>query len=408
MSGSFFTEQEYRDRWERVSAAMAERGHEALLVWQRSAGTYDRAGDVLWLTNFQIYGTGQDPASEEEGAPYTFAAVLMRRGREPELHTGLPDGELNLSSVVCGRVFCHGRNLMDALADYLRTERIEGRVAVVGDDVLPGLYDRRLRRLTPKIEWVSDETLLLGPQSIKSARELEAFRIAGNIVTSAMDAAMQALIAGESGAEAASRAAAIVVRAGGGFHRIDVHHGPASETQLLSHGLYGYDTRTPASGDIVRCWIYGPLFAGYWLDPGRTAVCGNRPTSAQKTLIEGAAAVVDEIVAAVRPGVTPRELGRRGGAAARKVGYFDHPQLNVPLLGHGLGTFFVPHLIPIGAGEPDPTGTLKYDEPIRADMVMAAEIFLTHPGVGTAGFEQNFIVTESGAELLTRTPMIFW
>jgi hypothetical protein len=40
--------------------------------------------------------------------------------------------------------------------------------------------------------------------------------------------------------------------------------------------------------------------------------------------------------------------------------------------------------------------------------VMGAEIFLTHPGVGTAGFEKNLIVTEDGAEPLDRTPMLFW
>jgi hypothetical protein len=33
-------------------------------------------------------------------------------------------------------------------------------------------------------------------------------------------------------------------------------------------------------------WIYGPIFEGYWLDPGRTAICANRPTSAQKALLE--------------------------------------------------------------------------------------------------------------------------
>ena len=31
-------------------------------------------------------------------------------------------------------------------------------------------------------------------------------------------------------------------------------------------------------------------------------------------------------------------------------------------------------------------------------MVMAAEIFRWHPGIGTAGFEKNLIVTESGPE----------
>jgi Xaa-Pro aminopeptidase len=77
------------------------------------------------------------------------------------------------------------------------------------------------------------------------------------------------------------------------------------------------------------------------------------------------------------------------------------------LLGHGIGTNFIPYMIPISEGEADPGGALHYDSPLTAGMVMAAEIFLTHPGVGTAGFEQNLIVTESGPELLDRTPMLF-
>ena len=41
-------------------------------------------------------------------------------------------------------------------------------------------------------------------------------------------------------------------------------------------------------------------------------------------------------------------------------------------------------------------------------MVGSTETFLAVPGVGGAGFEQNFIVTKSGTELLTTTPMIWW
>ena len=52
------------------------------------------------------------------------------------------------------------------------------------------------------------------------------------------------------------------------------------------------------------------------------------------------------------------------------------------------------------------SGTLEYDRPLEAGMVMASELFLTHPGVGSAGFEQNMIVTSDGCELLTRTPML--
>jgi Xaa-Pro dipeptidase len=413
----YFNREEYVARWDRVALAMRARNYDTVLVWTRSAGTYDRIGNVLWLTNFTINGTGQDPVYPGSelagepwtfGAPWTFAAVLIRRGRDPELHVGLPRSFLDPSQYVCGELVIHEPNLMVGLAEYFRAQRIEGRVIVVGDDVLPGMYDRILRTHTPQIEWVSDETFLLEPQLIKSPRELEAFRTAGDIATRALTGLVEALIAGETGAEAAARAAAAIVRSGGGYHRIDVTHGPASDRLLLSGDLYGYNLSAPQSGDIVRAWIYGPLFEGYWLDPGRTAVCGDRPGSAQKALIEATANVVDVVVGAVAPGKTPRELGILGGALARRKGLYDQEQLDFPLLGHGVGTSFIPYIIPLGEAQPDPTGVQKYDEPLRAGMVLGVEAFMTQKGVGTAGFEQNVIVTDTGSELLTRTPMIFW
>lgn len=407
-SDLFFPPEEYQARWARVHQAMAARGYEHLLIWQRGAGSFDRVGDVLWLTNFVMNGSGQDSASEEIGAPYTFCAVLFRRGREPELHVGLPAEDLDLSRVVCGEVISHPKNMMTDLAAYLGAQGIEGRIALMGDDVLPGMYDRLLRRHTPQIEWHSDETFLWGPQSVKSPRELEAYRTAGNLVTPALTAACKSLLTGHSSAEAAAAASAILMRGGGGFHRIDIHHGAKTEHHVVSAGLYGYHTTPPAAGEVVRAWIMGPIFQGYWMDPGRSLICGNHPTAAQRALLEGAVEVVEALASAMRPGVTPRELGALGGALARKHGYFDHAQLKVPLLGHGLGTNFIPYMIPIGEGEADPSGALHYDEPLKAGMVMGAEIFLTHPGVGTAGFEKNLIVTESEPEPLDRTPMLFW
>src|SRR4030088_1581337 len=114
----FFSAEEYRARWDKVAQTMASRGYENLLVWQRGAGAFDRVGDVFWLTHFVMNGTGQDPANEELGAPYTFAAVLMRRGHEPELHVGLPVGDLDLSRVVCGKVVSHPGNLFTGMAGY--------------------------------------------------------------------------------------------------------------------------------------------------------------------------------------------------------------------------------------------------------------------------------------------------
>src|SRR5690606_26663314 len=116
---------------------------------------------------------------EFNAAPYTFSAVLFRRGQDPEIHIGIAKAEIAVSRLVCGKLVSHEPNLMIGLADYLRKEGIEGRVAVVGEDVLPGLYDRQLRSRTPQIQWVPEEDLLVRPQSIKSAAELEVYRTAG-------------------------------------------------------------------------------------------------------------------------------------------------------------------------------------------------------------------------------------
>lgn len=402
----FFTKDEYLSRWGRVQAAMAAAGYENLLVWQRSASAYDRVGDVYWLTNFYTNGTGQDPLSEELDEPWTFAAVLIRKGREPELHIGLTDEAIDSSKIFCGKIVHHTPHMTAKFAEYLRAERIEGRVAVVGDDVLPGRFDRILRHGTPQIEWVPNESFLEGPQMIKSPRELEAYRAAGALVSNALTSAMEAMIAGERACEAAARAAAVIMRGGGGFHRISICHGPATMNSPLSYDFYGYNMNAPEPGDLISVWIYGPIFAGYWMDPGRTAVCGRRPTPAQKALVDSCAKLVEDMVKAVAPGITARDLGLRWAELARKSGV-DEPAGD-DLFGHGLGTGFPSYVLSKDDSDTGPFGYKRMKGPLKPGMVLTAEAFQRRPGVGAVGFENNFIVTDNGAELLDKTPMRFW
>lgn len=402
----FFSKDEYHERWRRVQAAMAAAGYEYLIVWQRSAGTYDKAGNVYWLTNFVTDGTGQDPLSEENDEVWTFAAVLIRRGHEPELHVGLSQDEMDTSRIVCGKLVVHTGHMALKLAEYLRAERIEGRIAVVGDDVYPGLFDRVLRSHTPQIEWVTEELLLEESQMIKSPRELEAYRTAGALVSAALTSAMEAMIAGERACEAAARAAFVLMRGGGGFHRISISHGPASQSPL-SYDFYGYNTRAPGAGDLITVWIYGPIFAGYWLDPGRTSICGKRPAPAQRSLVERCATLVGDMVKAVAPNITAREVGVRWAEIAHKGGYLEELGAEGAMFGHGLGASFPAYVLPTGDPKTGPYGYRRLKGPLKPGMVLTAEAFLTRPGVGTAGFENNFIVTETGTELLDKTPMLF-
>lgn len=403
-----FAKDEYAARWERVQAAMAAAGYENLIVWQRSAATYDKVGNVYWLTDFYTDGTGQDPLSQDNDENWTFAAVLIRKGREPELHIGLTRDEIDASRIVCGKLVIHTGHMTIKLAEYLRAERIEGRVAVVGDDVLPGMFDRILRSHTPQIEWVTEETLLEGPQMIKSPQELEIYRTAGVLVTNALTSATEAMIAGEPACEAAARAAAILMRGGGGFHRISIAHGPASQSPL-SYDYYGYNMSAPGAGDLITVWIYGPIFAGYWMDPGRSTICGRRPPAAQRALVERCATLVTDMVKVIAPGMTARQVGIRWAEIARKGNYLEElgGEGGGSMFGHGLGTSFPAYVLPMGDTETGPYGYKCLKGPLKPGMVLTAEAFLSRPGVGATGFENNFIVTDSGAELLDKTPMVF-
>ena len=86
----------------------------------------------------------------------------------------------------------------------------------------------------------------------------------------------------------------------------------------------------------MRAWIYGPIFEGYWLDPGRTTVLGT-PTSEQKHLVESCANIVNRLIEHVKPGVTAFEIAKWGQAMTKEFGGVqDQAALKWPLFGHGV------------------------------------------------------------------------
>ena len=93
-----------------------------------------------------------------------------------------------------------------------------------------------------------------------------------------------------------------------------------------------------------------------------------------------AAAIGDRMVAAFGPDADP---------AAEKFPFFGHP--------HGL--YF--------EGPPYISTVLEHDAVFEEGMLIGVEAFLARNGVGNAGFEENYLVTDTGLELLTTTPMLW-
>jgi Xaa-Pro aminopeptidase len=386
----YFPLEEYRDRWARVQAAMQALSLEVAIVCSRSAGTYDRCADLLYLANYY----GNQPGQGRRG-PQGFAVLVLRRGEEPQLLADVQD--LRPELLATDR-FEGCANSFESVARIVR-ELGSRRVGLIGSDTIPMRYWIALQAQTPDTQWIIADELIRQVRLIKSARELDAFRQAGRVVSDALGALMQALIAGASEAEAAAEAARLVFRGGGHVHMLAVSHGPYL-SHLATDPLTGFSSLRPSPGDLARAWITGPMFQGYWLGPGRTVVCARSPTPAQRALLEANARAVQDVVAEIRPGISVRQLVAH--ADARLLAADAEPSSlsrEWPVYGHGNGLFFEAPTISIRVGS-------DADFVLQENMVLSIEMFLSRSGVGEAGFENNVIVTSNGSELLSTAPML--
>ena len=270
----------------------------------------------------------------------------------------------------------------------------------VGSDFFPMKYWRQLTQEAPEIEWQICDDLVRRIRMIKSGEECQIIRKAGDISTEAMNTMMEALIDGKTEAVAAAEAARRVIASGGVIDKIQISHG---ETIAFTCGdpLAGYRTVAPSPGDLLRGFIIGPFYQGYYLDPGRSAVCGNRPTPEQADLLEACAAVLNGVADAIRPGVRYADAAAIGNRMVKEFGPDEDPAAEkFPFFGHPHGLYF--------EGPPYISTVLDHGNAIFEEgMLIGVEAFLARKGLGNVGFEQNYLVTATGLELVTRTPMLW-
>jgi Xaa-Pro aminopeptidase len=377
---------------------MRKAGLENAVIWSRGGGAYDRFQEVFYLTNYYSCNSGYVYDGFQEGTrAAAHCAAILRPGHEPILIADDPtlDKALFPTSSIAA-----GTDVVGLLAETLHRESIRGNVGIVGLDCISAKHMDDLRKLTPEIEWRPHDDLVLDVRIVKSPAELDVFRFAGETVSNAMDALFKTIFSGGSEAEAAGAAAREVYRRQGSVNFIHVGHGSWMGDRITDSPIAGYSDRTPAAGDLVRGWVYGAMHQGYWLDPGRTSVAGLKPSSDQRRLVEGCAGIVEKLRDMIRPGVLAADVGAAGQGLLDEFNDGEPYDNAWFVFGHGNGLYFEPPAIT--------PGYQGKHGVFLENMVVSTEAFLNLPGVGNAGFEQNFIVTRNGTELLTTTPMIWW
>ncbi len=268
------------------------------------------------------------------------------------------------------------------LADVIKEKGLEtGRLGIEKHYIHAAYFEELLQEL-PKASFESCDQQLERIRAVKSPEEIERLQKGAIATDKAIAKGYEDAHAGcdelfiaesmrtalyENGADEIT-----FLCLGGGKHSIEAHHHPCRNK--------------PKDGDIVRVDI-GGSFSGYYSDLARTAVVG-KPTPAQEKVYKNVWEVMEEVIAAIQPGIPARNL---------YVIYKEHFEkrgldVRMPHVGHSLGIKL--HEQPL---------LMPYQEEIlQPNMVLAIELIDIAEG-DLYHNEDLVVVTNTGHEIVSRT-----
>lgn len=165
----------------------------------------------------------------------------------------------------------------------------------------------------------------------------------------------------------------------GNDYAAGVHGGPPRDRAIQAGELYILDL--------------GPAFRGYYADNSRVIAVGGKPTARQRAAWETVASVFPMIERRIRPGARCREIFEE---TREIIGRFPGGTWHSHL-GHGIGLYphEAPHLNPNWDDSFELGDVIAVEPAVYADEELRAGIRL----------ENNYLVTETGLELLSDFPL---
>ena len=369
---------------ERVRSLMSERGLDALVV---------RAPDnVLYLTNFWGMKGYDVCVFPREGDPVLICleaseadAGRMAWTRDIRLFAGYDpaDARPPLSRALEVAKQCaaeHGTVGVELSLGTQASDRMVGEPTTFTRDWFDAFGEPE------------DATSLLAEaRAVKTEQEIERMRLANDIAAAAMEHCKLIVEPGLSEAQIAAEWEGFVHGEGTGWEgKVElalgfslVWSGPGIQTFTAT------TSRPVVEGEptLFESWVCAD---GYWCDHTKNLVVGQL-TPEYRELERGLMAVYDDAVDFARPGASLAELDRRIRAGIAALGFTGQP--SHPIC-HGVGA---------RAHEP-PYAHQATGGEIRDSMVLAIEPGCYIEGGGGLRVEDNFLITEGGAEKLSPFP----
>jgi Xaa-Pro aminopeptidase len=269
----------------------------------------------------------------------------------------------------------------DLIVEAIRTSGLEqARIGMeFGENDRLGLSVTHLdhvRHSLPSLRLVDAGALFDRLRMIKQPDEIDLIAEACRISLAAWARTLPQLRVGMTNADVAAVLGAELCRGGHDFNT------PGHVT--VGNGVAGRDGYR--AGDVL--WAdFGATWRGYQADLSRRAVFGP-PSAAQRRQHADAIAMLDAMIAAIRPGARCSDVAAIVDAMLRKRGYAP---LGARRIGHGLG---------LSAGEPPSLGPMD-DTVLAPGMVVTPEPVFALPSGERVHVEEAVVVTADGCEKLT-------
>lgn len=366
--------EEYHGRQERARELCAARGWPGLAVFGRGGGTYDRHGDVLYLTgHYQSFVYLRDRPPLWSARSHTLLVLPVDRPATllctaPDLDPDIAVGDLR----VTGDFSREAADLLTGVAGG----------GLAGADVVPYSLARDL----PLDSFSTADDLLDRLRRRKSPAEQRMLAHVCELGSRAVTAVLNASLPGATEGEAIAAAASIAY-AGGAVVYLPILSAGDRIGNYTGRPLPGYrHERRFTEGDLVRLDLV-IVYEGYYCDFGRSWVVGGAESDPDAERLIGAVREgLGAALAAIDPGIEAGAIARAGTAAVAPEFSLAYP----PHWGHGLGLGWEgPMLLP------------DSQDPIEEGMALAVEVTIRDPQGRAASGEENVIVRGDGVELLT-------
>jgi Xaa-Pro dipeptidase len=354
-----------RERRQRLAAAMGETGIDHLLLYGNSwQGDYLRYGADFGI----LEGHGIALIAADGAAELFLDSVTETERAELEV----PDVRPTFADDI-------------ARAVGARLDRVAGeRLAAAPRRFLPRWLADPARTFE-----LSDATALLDKLLMhKSAGEIAAIRRAAQVADEAYEVFRQAVRPGRRQFEIVADIEADLRRRGCPDNFMIIGSGGKDV-----FGMTPPSERKIAAGDLVTTELT-PAIEGYFAQICRTLVVG-KASEAQQRAFAVFADALEAGIAAVRPGARAADVARAENDVFRKAGLGEYTTSQwTRVRGHGMGLFAdsKPHIL-------EDVNTV-----LEPGMALIVHPNAYHPEVGYIVLGDAVVVTESGVEVLCKTP----